>query len=362
MDTFRAVCGLLLAESSWAASPSDLAIAALLPPHQKVLTRAPVGVDLDFVAVVANATAPSFAWESGSKLGLFLQSRTKPTEVHRLAILDGHPKGECKASAVFVSTGEFILSCQAAESGAVFQERFLYDLTSKTLRGSVRSPRVGILRLEVQQEHIAFADSKGESFSFLADSPSTLFRAQLAEPKLRFGPHGTFTLERSSRKGVWSITERSGGKPHYYPFPPEDYLSAPESIGPWQLFEEDLYFGTTFSDAALKKGAYGRFSTRERRYEMHAPPEIAPYPTTAIYVDESHIYLGMRDQLAIIERSTNRMKVIRSPSPIQAIVGHKGRIYLGSTAGLGILAGEEILHYFIHPDGPQLQEYLAPPQ
>lgn len=362
MDTFRAVCGLLLAVSSWAASPSDLAVAALLPPHQKVLTRAPVGVDLDFVAVVANDSAPSFAWEAGSKLGLFLQSRSKAAEVHRLAVLDGHPKGQCLAAAVFVSTGEFILACRRAETGDVFHERFLYDLASKTLRGSVRSPRVGIVRLEVQHEHIAFAATNGESYSFLADAPSTLFRAQLPEMKLRFGPREAFALERSLRKGVWSITERSGGKPRYYPFPPEDYLSAPEAIGPWQIFGDDLYFGTAFPDAAAGKGAYGRFSTGARRYEMHAPPEITAYPATAIYVDEGQIYLGLRDQLAIIDRATNQVRLIRCAVAIQAIVGYKGRIYLGSAAGLGILVGDEIVHYFVHPDGPQLQEYLAPPQ
>ncbi len=365
MDTFRAVCGLLLTASSWAASPSDLAIAALLPPHQKVLTRAPVGVDLDFVAVVANDSAPSFAWEAGSKLGLFLQSRSKAAEVHRLAVLDGHPKGQCLASAVFVSTGEFILSCKAASdampTGEVFHERFLYDLASKTLRGSVRSPRVGIVRMEVQHEHIAFATSNGESYSFLADAPSTLFRAQISEPKLRFGPRAAFALERSMRKGVWSITERSGGKPRYYPFPPEDYLSAPESIGPWQVFGDDLYFGSAFPDAAAGKGAYGRFLTGARRYEVHAPPEVAPHAATAIYVDSGHIYLGLREKLAIVERATNRVKIVSCPVAIQAIVGYKDQIYLGSAGGLGMLIGDEILHYFVHPDGPQLQEYLAPP-
>jgi hypothetical protein len=362
VDTFRAVCGLLLTASSWAASPSDLAIAALLPPHQKVLTRAPVGVDLDFVAVVANDSAPSFAWEAGSKLGLFLQSRSKAAEVHRLAVLDGHPQGKCMAAAVFVSTGEFILSCRAATTGEVVHERFLYDLTSKTLRGSVRSPRVGIVRLQVQHEHIAFTASTGESYSFLADAPSTLFRAQLSEISLRFGERGAFTLERSSRKGVWSITERSGGKPRYYPFPPEDYLNAVESIGPWQIFGDDLYFGTAVPHAASGKGAYGRFSTASRRYEMHAPPEIAPHAATAIFVDGSHIYLGLGEKLVVVDRTTNQVRVIQAAVAIQAIVGYKGRIYLGSTAGLGILAGDQILHYFVHPDGPELQEYLASPQ
>lgn len=355
---FRAVCVLLLTASSWAASPSDLAIAALLPPHLKKLARAPIGVDLDFVAVIASAQAPTYSWDTTTKLGLFLQSRTTASQVYRLAILDGHPAGQCLASAVYVSTGEFILGCQGKVQNEVFHERFLYDLTTKSLRGSVRSSQLAIERLEVQHDHIAFTASNGESYSFLADAPSTLFRAQLSAPSFRFGARKNFTLERSARKGVWSITERSAGKPQFHPFPPDDYLHAPESIGPWQIYDGDLYFATTFPEPASGKGAFGRFNTGTRSYEMQAPEELKASAATAIFVDGSQVYLGFRDRVVIVDRGSNRLRQIPAPSAIHAIVSHNGRLYLGTARGLAILSGEQWITYFIHPDGPQLLEQL----
>jgi hypothetical protein len=363
VDTFRAIALAALSAPSWAASPSDRAIAALLPPNVQFLARAPVGVDLDFVAVLASSRAPIRAWDSAAKLGLFLQGRSNTSEVHRLAILDGHADGECEApSAVFVSTGEFILSCAAADgTKAAFHERFLYDVTSKTLRGSVRGPRQAITRLELQHDHIAFRLANGESYSFLAGAPATLFRAQVAEsPRaVRFGPRNAFTLERSARKGVWSITERSGPKPRFHPFPPEDYWNAPEAIGPWQVFGNDLFFATEFAPASGAKGAHGFFNTAARRYEMQAPAELASRSATAVFADATHIYIGYRDRLAVINRESKKLELIPVPSPIGAILAHRGRVYLGTAAGLTILSESAALHYFIHPDGPQLQEYLS---
>lgn len=359
---FRAACCIWLAASSWAASPSDLAVAALLPPHLKILVRSPVGVDLDFVAALGNPKAPSTLWDQQTKLGLFLQSRSQARELHRLAILDGHPAGVCQASVVSVSTGEFILACtRAGPEGSTFHERFLYDLNSKTLRGSVRTSRLGINRLELQHDHIAFSSTDGESYSFLADAPSTLFRAQLSAPVYRFGPRQAFTLERSARKGVWSITERSGGKPQYHPFPPLDYLNAPESIGPWQIYKDDLYFASTFPAGSAGKAAFGRFDTAARHYEMQSPAGLPPQAATAIFVSPTHIYLGLSGWLVIWDRSTQALRSIPFPATIHALLAHNGHLYVGSAAGLGILVGEEVLHYFIHPEGPQLREYLSPP-
>ncbi len=329
----------------------------------QLLARAPVGVDLDFVAVLASSRSPVLAWDRAAKLGLFLQGRSNTNELHRLAILDGHADGDCEApAAVFVSTGEFILACTPADkTKAAFHERFLYDLTAKTLRGSVRSPRQAVTRLELQHDHIAFRLANGECYSFLADAPATLFRAQVAEPpsSVRFGPRNAFTLERSARKGVWSITERSGAKPQFHPFPPEDYLNAPESIGPWQVYGNDLHFATNFDSTNTAKGAYGRFNTAARRYEMQSPPELASLSATAFYVDSTHIYIGYAAELASIDKASGAIARSPMPSAVRAILVHHGRVYAGTDAGLTILLDGAPLHYFIHPDGPQLLENLA---
>jgi hypothetical protein len=363
VDTFRAIALVALLAPSWAASPSDRAIAALLPPNTRLLARAPVSVDLDFVAVLASSRAPVHAWDAGAKLGLFLQSRSNGNDLHRLAILDGHADGRCGVpTAVFVSTGEFILSCTPAnEAEPVFHERFLYDLTTKTLRGSVRGARQAITRLEAQHDHIAFRLANGESYSFLADAPATLFRALVSEePKgARFGPGGAFTLERSIRKGVWSITDRSGPKAQFHPFPPEGYLQAPESIGPWQVHGDDVFFATQFDSATGAKGAYGRFNTAARRYETQSPTELAGLSATAIFVDAKRIYVGYPREVVEIDRTSGGLTRTPMPSAVRAILVHRGRVFLGTEAGLTILVGGTPLHYFVHPDGPQLQEYLT---
>jgi hypothetical protein len=135
-------------------------------------------------------------------------------------------------------------------------------------------------------------------------------------------------------------------------------LNAQESIGPWQIFEKDLYFATTFPDSASNKGAFGRFDTGSRSYEMQVAPELAALPATAIFVNASHIYLGFQDRLAIIERGSRQIRVVPFAASIHAILFHNGRLYVGTSSGLTIFSGEQSISYFIHPDGPQLLERL----
>jgi hypothetical protein len=128
----------------------------------------------------------------------------------------------------------------------------------------------------------------------------------------RFGPRGAFRLEPNGM-----IEQLPGGETKLYPLPQstqDDYArlrpaalklnplsytqneyQREETIGPYQVEGDLLWFGKAFYDSEGMRGvgAFGYFDARTRRYTLYSPPEVADCEVSAILIEPDVVWLGL---------------------------------------------------------------------
>jgi hypothetical protein len=103
-----------------------------------IVRRARADDRLDLVVAIASRQAQSVSpgarywWSLQDRLGLFLQSRSDPGRVYRLAIEPG-PNDDCSTSVERMTAHELVLSC-IGEKWATYENRkFVFDIRAKAV-------------------------------------------------------------------------------------------------------------------------------------------------------------------------------------------------------------------------------------
>ncbi len=168
------------------------------------------------------------------------------------------------------------------------------------------------------------------------------------------------------------IHEDSYGKPQFHPIPQPSYeLFAryrPESVkhgytrnattiqqevGPAQLFERKIWFGTSFynGEGTTGLGGIGWFDIDSRKYQISYYGETADWSTSAIYVDRDSIWLGLMRRpegasygggVLWFNRKQKTFKRYSLSAIVTSIERHDGLVFLTTANGLSILDNDSL--------------------
>ena len=222
----------------------------------------------------------------------------------------------------------------------------------------------------------------------------TVASAASVDKEPSFGPNQAFRLESSQDSfGVRShgITEMVDGRPVFYPLPQStraEYLAlraedakinplAPdryervETIGPWQLEGNVLWFGKQFYDGEGMKGvgAFGFFDTETRHYTLYSPPEIARYEISAILVQPEWVWLGLDrfgedistspGGLVRWNRATGETRRYPLEFGIGKITEEGGALRLQTHLGYALFRDEKVQRFLAN--GKEIRKFPPPP-
>jgi hypothetical protein len=326
--------------------------AAPAAPNVVIVRRMPTDGRLDLVLAIASrrpqgvSPGARYWWSLQDRLGLFLQSRSDPGRVYKLAIEPG-PNDDCSTSVERMTVQELVLSC-IGEKWATYENRkFIYDVrtqnvvsyfayppywTAQLLRGrggprfvmannqqlllvdvdgGMGAPRVApaaeagrvLLQIPMEESSIGgriFHTPVPPPDSVAAFGPGQRFR--LSEEKNRYGSEYTVIVERSdpiqksyplaqSDLSTWLQARPDDAKSFAQP----DQAEMNEEIGPHQLEGDRLWFGKTFynSEGSTGVGGFGYFDAATATYRLYSPPEIQRWSVSAILVEAHCIWLAL---------------------------------------------------------------------
>ena len=152
----------LLVASAANASDADRADRAIEPlmkrPGQTVRTivRTAVSADLDLVIALSNPSGylreegSDGYWNRQSRLGVFLQRRTEPAMVYRIAIEEGPEFNEGVVRVERATATDTVVFCIPEKGGGGENLKFVYDIRAKALVKRIAYerfpdvPRVGV--------------------------------------------------------------------------------------------------------------------------------------------------------------------------------------------------------------------------
>lgn len=318
---------LCLVVPTRADSLADGAVLRLLgrpPRHQanRLILRYPASPELDLVLAYQGgsfaAERERFWWDTGTRLGLFLQDKSRPGLIYELAIVPGPEPAGCLLSLQRVTPTEAVFLCSPEKGidGAFHQ--FLYDSRAKTLAAHRQSPQFtfheihptgsGAVLLGTnfrQFTAVQFSHSPNPVFLPLSEAQAQpwLRRASTGHsivsngemvyftpPKftpVRFGPQQRFTLIEEGPERTRLILERTpkGVRRH----------KLQEPIGPWQLHEGLLWFGKSFyqDEGSGGVGGFGYFDPREPGFRIFSPAEIANWSASSLLVEPDAVWIGL---------------------------------------------------------------------
>lgn len=255
------------------------------------------------------------------KLGLFLQERANAGRVYTLTIA---PSGNgCGARIIRATTTDTVISCAGEKSEVQPNQKFVYDIRAKQLVGRVEYMPFGSIRVtRATSEGAHFVmtnDSREVTVDFAAgrrpelhitaataraSAVSTDANSQVPPPLdqyagSRFGPSGVFRLAKidngsdsdcASAEVV--VLERRQPTPQRHRLPPEKC----DSIGPWALDGNRLWFGKTFysGEGGEGTGGIGYFDATTKRFELIAlPASVTPSAVTAILVQPDAVWVAL---------------------------------------------------------------------
>lgn len=135
----------------------------------------------------------------------------------------------------------------------------------------------------------------------------------------------------------------------------EDSTVIEVDIGPFQLVNKKLWFGTSFYDGegTTGIGGIGYFDFETRKYRINYLKEIADWSTSSIYVDNEHIWLGLvgypegaaySGGLAKYNIKSGKTIKYAVPEIINTIYKFDEKLYLGTSDGVYILSDRNLHH------------------
>lgn len=351
---------MMAAMAASAQNPADIAVISALRRVDRaladaaVLRRTPVGSGLDLVIALGGPkggfveTGPRFAWTERHKVGLFLQEIAQPEHVSTITIAPG--SADCGARIELATATETLISCIGEKSERYPNQRFIYDVRTRSPAGHVSYPPFAMYRAfpngtgavfvgsDTQRLiAIAFDPARTPQFHILAGAGAQPWLARVPasegtigfdhqrilyiEPEPfhppRFGPGGAFTLAHEEGNSLGPrlvVTEKRGTAAVRYPLAQSAYsvfaaarpwrvkdgyvekgTEIDERIGPWKLEGTRLWFGKTFYDGegSTGVGGFGYFDIVDRTHHLFAPPEIADYSVSAIAINPDAVWMAL---------------------------------------------------------------------
>lgn len=134
-----------------------------------------------------------------------------------------------------------------------------------------------------------------------------------------------------------------------------------ETIGPYQLDGNLLWFGLTFYDGEGSRGVggFGNFDVSTKRFEMNYPPEFADWSVAALLVEPEAIWFSLSRRpegaeysggLVRWERATGRLQRWPDAPLITGITRVGQRLYMATNEGVAVLEDDELTRYLLDVD------------
>ena len=107
-------------------------------PNAAIVRRMAVNRHLDLVVALASPrpqridTGGRYWWSLQDRLGLFLQSKSDPNRVYRLAVEAG-PNDDCATRIERITAQELVLSCVGEKWATYDNRKFIYDARAKAI-------------------------------------------------------------------------------------------------------------------------------------------------------------------------------------------------------------------------------------
>jgi len=326
--------------------------------------RGQVSPDLDLVIAIGGkdiGEAPrSFIWEARNKLGLFFQERTRPEQVYRVALEAGFE--ECFARVERSTATDTVISCEGEKSIVYPQRKFVYDVAARRLvtyssyqpvamRWSFARAGGAVTVGSATEQTLAMDFRPGRNPEFQMAEAEALRLAdqvpeQVANDLLKSYALPTSTLEQLLAARPSQAVNFPANQPEFN-----------DSIGPWQLVGDQVWFGKTFYDGEghTGVGGFGYFDRKSRTYRIFAPPEIADWSVSAILVETDAVWLALVHRgewgdsgggALRYDRRSGSVRKFESPDLIRQFLRVGDRLLLTTNHGVGVIYNGQLRRYF----------------
>jgi len=316
--------------------------------HAAVIRRYPVNEQLDLVVALASSQPPTTWWTTHDRLGLFLQD--KANHAYPLAIEAG-PNNDCSTRIERITAQELVLSCTAEKWSTYENQKFVFDVRTRTLTKHYSYPTFRVVRI-IDRQFLLSDDHQqlliDTDFHVLStiSAPAVDTRPEPLDKKYPPLPQSDFETWRKARPDAYASGARLN--------PAEKN----EEVGPHQLAGGRLWFGKTFYDSEGETGVggFGYFDEATRSYKLYSPKEIQRWSVSAILVESECVWLALyrrgeygNDAGGLLrwDRKTEQVRQFPMRSIAESIARFDDMLYLGGRGGITTLRGDQITSYFV---------------
>ena len=356
--------------------------------------RAKESLDATRSVMIVRAAYDSQAIPGKSRIGVFVVSGT----ANRVQlVLDVFPEIETEGFPSLDQTGANSVDLHFHSDYGIYQGsiKYIYDLSGRKPRVKIRYGMLALTSSRIQSGRLLYAASSsgwserhvtvaiqprdGNALPVykITDAPAP--PDALPEPVKLLLPDGRTVLVSNTPPGQahqlagMAIINKSATR-EFYPAPvptmaldrklrPNEQAPAEieNNIGPVEVNGSTLWFANSFYDGEGTSGvgAIGAFDLRTHKFEMRYLPEIAPWSGSAIRLDGDHLWIGLMRQpegaaysggLLRYNPRTGSVKTYGIPDYIYTIDRFGDGVYCGTSNGLYLVRGEEVVHMSFEPD------------
>ncbi len=354
--------------------------------HFGVLARAGVTEELDLVIAIGSPKASPLEqtswtmWSEDRKIGLFLQEKTRPERVYSLGSKSGFR--DCAARVERVTATDSVISCEGDKSERFPNQKWVYDVRAKKLLGQFSYRPFAMYRCFQGAGSAVLVGSDTQrliAVEYRADREPAFRVLGEAEARPWIGRVRTsIGTEGMEERRVIYIENDNAPPPVGVPALPRttvDHLAAarPEyassaavaqafeiddSIGPWQREDGRIWFGKSFYDGegSTGVGGFGYFNTKERRFHIFEPHEIADSSVSAIYVEPDAAWMalakygeygGESGGLLRYDRQSGALRRIEFPDIAVRLIRVGGKLVAATNFGAAVVEGDGVKRYFV---------------
>lgn len=359
----------------------------------QLLHRSSVAPDLDLVVTLGYPkelpiqSSNKGWWSDRSKLGIFLQRSSSPTDISLIALELGKLHEDCSTGVERVTRSEVVLICAAEKSSLVYR-KFVYSIAQKKMVKQMAYQPFAIRDAYDNQGRLIFRATNGKRSVFVeyqasAKPPFQLLSEQSIQsmipvvpspevysvPDLKpvhFGKEKEFSLVRDDphEYAVWistsSVVEGQGGTAKKYSFPRTTNEMSIERIGPRQVVNDTLWFAKSFSagEGFAGMGGFGYFDLNTRQYQIFSPEWIQQRSATALLVEPDSIWLGLAHEgewgssgfgVVRYDRATEKIDQLKlGESEIVWNIRRAGKqLIITTEIGMALYDGNQLRRFFI---------------